>query len=148
MQASLLDATPWIMHLAIWLRHQGQKGAPCAEHVSVAHGMLCARRTQVDTGAALEQNEAAQQQQQQQQQDKEQVTQQAPSARGDGDNTRNALGIPSKQIVKRAPSLMDCVRVREPGSRNKVDSVVLGSADGGARLKVRQRRTVVQLAHR
>lgn len=62
----------------------------------------------------------------------------------DVEETRNALGVPSEQVLVRAPRPMDTVRVRVPvdsrspdGKQRTVDGIVLGSADGGARLKVR-----------
>lgn len=57
----------------------------------------------------------------------------------DAEGTHNALGLPSQQVVKRQPRLMDSVRIRKPGTLwTVVDGVVLGSADGGERLKVRR----------
>ncbi len=98
---------------------------------------MCAGRAQVDTGAALEPNEAAQQQQQ------------APSAQRAVEETRNILGVPSAQVLERAPRLMDSVRIRVPdsssaagGKHRMVDGVVLGSTDGGAQLKVRWCRSI------
>ncbi len=126
------------------------------------------RAEQLDFRAVLQRQQEGQQElvypvqaleKQQEEQHKEQQTQQEHpqqhvstlTAHGNAEDmetsspSQSAVRVPSEQTLKRAPRLMDCVRLHVPdnsscssGSHHMVDGVVLGSADGGARLKVWQ----------
>ncbi len=124
-------------------------------------------RMQVDIRAALERHEAGQREVlhmlralavevQQQEQPKEQQEQQAEfsqplastlAAYNDPKTLQSSVPIISplqmtcEQFMKRAPRLMDYVRIRKPGEYDNAEGVVLGSSRCGTRLKVRHCRT-------